>query len=40
MVIITTLITPPLLRLLLPPAARNEMSTLSAVITETMSDGQ
>lgn len=39
MVIVTTFITPPLLRLLLPPAGSNERSTLSTVITETMSDG-
>ena len=39
MVILTTLVTPPLLRLLLIQADRNESTTLSNVVTSTLTDG-
>jgi len=38
MVILTTLATPPLLRVLLPRAEREEVSTLSSVVTESVAD--
>jgi Kef-type K+ transport system membrane component KefB len=40
MVILTTLVTPPLLRRLLLPTDRNEGTPLSTIVTSTLCDGE